>query len=151
MKRKILVACILASTVIMSCSSPKMIEYRDFKNFSIKQAGFVSSTVEVDLEYYNPNNYGLQLRNVDLDIMVNNKPLGHSVLDTLIQVPRKSNFIIPIKFDVDMKHLVANAFYTLLGKEVTVKATGKVRAGKSNIFLNFPVNYEGKHTFTLFK
>lgn len=92
----------------------------------------------------------MQLRNTDLDIFINGNLLGHSSMDTLIRIPRKDTFSIPVKFDVDMQRVFQNAWSTLMGKEVVVKLTGKVRVGKANVFINFPVNYESKETFSLF-
>lgn len=135
---------------MFSCASPKALEYKTYHNFSVKSLGFNSSTIALDLEYYNPNNFGLQLRNSDLDIFIDGNRFGHSTSDTLIKILRRSTFILPIKFDVDMQNLFKNAMSTLLGKEVTVKLTGKLKVGKGNVFLSFPLNYESKETFSLF-
>lgn len=135
---------------MFSCASPKALEYKTYHNFSVRSLGFNSSTIALDLEYYNPNNFGLQLRNSDLDIFIDGNRFGHSTSDTLIKIPRRSTFILPIKFDVDMQNLFKNAMSTLLGKEVTVKLTGKLKVGKGNVFLSFPLNYESKETFSLF-
>ena len=135
---------------ILSCSSPKELEYRSFNNFSIQKLGFNNSTVSLDIEYYNPNNFGMQLRNSDLDIFVDGSLLGHSTFDTLIRIPRRDTFTLPVKFDVNMQNIYKNAWSTLTGKEVTVKLTGKIKIGKANVFMSFPVNYETKETFSLF-
>lgn len=134
----------------LSCSSPKALEYKTYHNFAIQNLGFNSSTVSLDLEYYNPNNYGLQLKSTDLDIFINGNLLGHSSLDTLIRIPRRDTFSIPVKFDVNMQNAFKNAFNTLIGKEVLVKLSGKVRVGKANVFMSFPVEYESKQTFSFF-
>jgi LEA14-like dessication related protein len=136
--------------VIMSCSSPKALEYRTLHNFSIQKLGFNNTSVKIDLEYYNPNNYGMQLRNSDLDIFIDGNLLGHSTFDTLITIPRRNTFILPIKFDVDMQNIYKNAWRTMTGKEVVVKLTGKLKIGKANVFMSLPVNYESKETFSLF-
>lgn len=136
--------------LIGGCSSPKEFEYQDYKNFHLENLDFATSKVSLDLQYYNPNNFGLQLRRTDLDIFINNNFLGHSASDTLINIPRRDTFLLPIKFDVDMKNVFKNALNTLLGNEVTVKVTGKVKVGKANVFMSMPVNYEGKHKFPLF-
>lgn len=141
---------LLMSIAFMSCSSPKALEYKDYRNFSIEKLGFNSSTVKLDLEYYNPNNFRMQLRNTDLDIFINEKLFGHSTTDTLIQIPKRDTFSIPVKFDIDMQTIFKNALYTLIGKEVMVKVTGKVKVGKANVFMYFPINYESKETFSLF-
>src|SRR5687767_570033 len=92
------------------CSSPKELEYQDYKNFQLEKLGFTASRVSLDLQYYNPNNFGLQLKRTDLDIFINNVFLGHSASDTLINIPRRDTFLLPIKFDMDMKNVFKNAF-----------------------------------------
>ena len=142
--------CFILTLAILSCSSPKALEYKTYHNFSIQKLGFNTSSVKLDLEYYNPNNFGMQLRNSDLDIFIDGTLLGHSSFDTLISIPRRDTFILPIKFDVDMQNIVKNAWSTLIGKEVLVRLTGKLRIGKANVFMSLPVNYETKETFSLF-
>lgn len=136
--------------LLISCSTPRELEYQDYKNFKMNGMGFTTSRVSMDLQYYNPNNFGLQLRKTELDIFVNNNFLGHSSSDTLINIPRRDTFLLPIKFDLDMKNAFKNAFNTMMGNEVTVKVTGRVKVGKANVYMSMPVNYEGKHKFPLF-
>ena len=136
--------------ILFSCSAPKSLEYKTFHNFSVQKLGYSNSTVKMELEYYNPNSFGMQLRNSDLDIFVDGNLLGHSSFDTLINIPRKNSFILPIKFDVAMQNLYKNAWTTLTGKEVIVKLKGKLKVGKANVFMSLPVDYETKETFSLF-
>ncbi len=138
------------SLMFGGCSSPKELEYQNYKNFSLQKLGFNTSRVSLDLQYFNPNNFGLQLRRTDLDIFINDNLPGHSSSDTLINIPRRDTFLLPIKFDTDMKNILKNAWNSMLGNEATVKVTGKVKVGKGNVFMSMPVNYEGKHKFSLF-
>ena len=140
----------LVTVVFLSCSSPKALEYKTYQNFSIQKLGFDKSAISLDLQYYNPNNYGLQLRSTDLDIFIDGNLFGHSSLDTLIRIPRRDTFSIPVKFDVNMQSIFKNAWNTLIGKEVVVRLAGKVKVGKANVFMNFPVNYESKERFSFF-
>ncbi|MDQ2718542.1 MAG: LEA type 2 family protein [Bacteroidota bacterium] len=137
-------------TSVLSCASPKALEYKTYHNFSIQKLGFNNSQVSLDLEYYNPNSYGLQLKSTDMDIFINGNLLGHSSLDTLIRIPRRDTFSVPVKFNVDMKNAFKNAWNTLVGKEVLVRLSGKVKVGKANVFMTFPVEYETKQTFSFF-
>ncbi len=134
----------------LSCSAPKGLVYTDYKNFKIEKFGFSNSQVKLDLEYFNPNNFGLQLKRTELDVFINDSFLGHSSSDTLINIPRRDTFLIPIKFDVDMQKVFKNAFNTLSGNEVSIKVTGKLKLGKANVFMSMPVNYEGRHKFSLY-
>ena len=139
---------VLGMTVLqLSCSAPKPIEYRDFKDFAIEKLGFTQSTVRMDLIYFNPNNVGLQLKRTDLDIFIDGTYLGHTAQEWQITVPKKRDFAIPIKIDVDMKNLLKNGWNTLTRKEVLVKVSGKIKMGKANVFISYPVNYEGRHSF----
>ena len=140
----------IVTTTLLSCSAPKNLVYKDFKNFKVEKLGFTTSTVKMDIIYNNPNTFGLQLRRTDLDIYINNNFLGHTSLDTLINIPRLSDFSLPIKFDVDMKNVLKNVWSTVWGNEVTLKVTGSLKLGKANIFLSMPVNYEGKQKFGVF-
>lgn len=149
MVKPVLIRAVLLLTIV-SCSAPKALEYKTYHNFSIQKLGFNSSAIKLDLEYYNPNNFGMQLRNSDLDIFIDGNLLGHSSFDTLITIPRKNTFILPVKFDVDMQNIFKNAWNTLTGKEVVVRLTGKLKIGKANVFMSLPVNYETKETFSMF-
>lgn len=150
MQKLFVIYFVISILTTLGCSSPKELEYQDYKNFQLEKLGFTSSRVSLDLQYYNPNNFGLQLKRTDLDIFINNVFLGHSASDTLINIPRRDTFLLPIKFDMDMKNVFKNAFSSLTGNEVTVKVTGKVKVGKANVYMSMPVNYEGKHKFSLF-
>ena len=136
---------------LLSCRAPKDLEYKDYRNFSIEALGFTNSHIRLELEYFNPNNFGLQLKRSDVDVFINNTLLGHSSSDTLIQIPRRNSFILPIKFDVDMQNIFKNAWNSMPGHEVTVKVVGNVKVGKANVFMSMPVNYEGKQTFSIFQ
>ena len=140
----------LLALTILSCSAPKALEYKTYHNFSVEKLGFNTSAIKLDLEYYNPNNFGMQLKNSDLDIFIDGNLLGHSSFDTLIRIPRRDTFLLPVKFDVEMQTIFKNAWSTIIGKEVVVRLTGKLRIGKANLFMTLPVNYESKQIFSIF-
>ena len=139
----------IAIMALLTCCTPKAFEYRSYHDFSIQKLGFDKSTISMELEYYNPNNYGLQLRQSDLDIFIDGNLLGHSITDTLINIPSRANFTMPVKFSVDMKNIIKNAASTIFGKEILVRLSGKVKVGKGNVFLSFPIEYESTQKFTL--
>ncbi len=144
------IAIIITIFFASSCQAPKELVYRDFKNLKVEKVGFAATTLKVDLIYYNPNNFGLQLKYTDLDIYVDNNYLGHSSQDYQITISKLAEFTMPLAIEVDMKNLLKNALPTLLGKEVMVKITGTVKLGKANVYKIFPVSYEGLQRFSAF-
>ena len=141
----------LLTILLFSCAAPKDLEYRDFKNFTIEKPGFTSTTVKMDLVYYNPNNFGLQLNRTDLDIFIDNNYLGRTNQEYQVSIPRRAEFSIPISLDVDMKNLLKNTLNSFFNQEVLIKITGTVKVGKLNVFKSFPVNYEGRQKFSVFQ
>lgn len=137
-------------TLAFACQKPQGFDYRDIRNFKVEKLGFDKSTVSMDLVYYNPNNFGVQLRKVDCDVYINEKYLGKYQLDTMMAIPKKSEFILPSRMQVDMKNVFKNTVSVLFSKDVLVKVKGTTRVGKGNLFINVPVNYEGRHEFELF-
>lgn len=145
-----LFSCLFMLLLQLGCSTPKALEYREFKNLSIERLGFASSFVTMDIVYFNPNSYGLQLNRTDLDIYINDVLLGHTAQEYQITIPRQDTFAIPLKIEVDMRNLLKNGLNVLLKNEVMVKVTGTVKVGKANVFIGFPVRYESLQKFTVF-
>lgn len=133
-----------------SCRNMKDLEFRDYENMRLEKMGFSTSRLLVDLIYYNPNNFGLQLNNTDLDIFINGKLLGHSSQDFQVSIPKRKEFTLPMAIDIDMKNLLSNGFIALSNKEVNVRLLGKIKVGKGGIFKSFPVDYTTKQTFSFF-
>ena len=149
-RTRTLLSFFLLTNLLISCSSPKELEYRDFKNLMVEKIGFFATSLKMDLIYYNPNNFGMELNRTDLDIYINNNYLGRTEQEYQVSIPKREEFAIPIKIDVDMKNLLKNGFATFLTNEVMVKIIGTIRVGKLNVFKTFTVNYEGKQQFTAF-
>ena len=144
----LLLAFLVIVVFMTSCLEPKELEYRNFQNLSSEKLGFTTSTFKVDLIYYNPNNFGLQLKRTDLDVYIDSNYLGHTAQDFQINIPRRAEFTLPLSIEVDMKNAYKNAIPALFGKEVLVRVVGKVKLGKANVYKSFNVNYEGKQTFS---
>lgn len=103
----------------------------------------------MDLVYYNPNNFGVDLRKVDCDIYVDNHYLGKFQLDTLMHINRKAEFTLPSRILVDMQGIFKNALTFLFNREVLLNVKGTTRVGKAGFFKTIPFNYEARHKLDL--
>ena len=138
------VALLLLMAWAAGCVQPQSLRYMDIQNFKIKNLGISQSVVSADLKYMNPNNFKMQLKRAEMDIYINRRYMGKSVLDTVINIPKKDSFLLPVSMKVDMAKLLANAVDLLLLHEADVKLEGSVKLGKAGIYKNFPIRYEGK-------
>ena len=137
--------------ILPSCREPKSLEFREFKNLSVDKLSFAGAALKIDLVYYNPNNFSLQLNRTDLDIFIDSTFLGHSSQDIQVAIPKRRDFTIPLQVDLDVKNLLKNGITSLLNKNVSVRVLGSVKVGKAGIYKSFPVDYTSVQNFSLFK
>lgn len=133
----------------LACTAPKSFEYRDVRNIEVDKLGFDKSRIKLDLVYFNPNRFRVDIKKVDCEVYMNDQYLGRYQLDTLMRVPKQAEFVLPSSMQVDMRGVFKNALTVLLNKEVTMRVKGTTRVGKSGVFVNMPFTYEGKHKLDL--
>ena len=136
--------------ILFSCASPKDFEYREVRNIKLDKFGFDKTSLALDLVYFNPNNFGVDLKKVDADVYIDNKYLGKMNLDTSMHISKKSDFILPSKISLDIKELYKNALNLIASNEVLVTVKGTTRVGKAGLFRTVPFTYEGSHKLNLF-
>lgn len=146
--RVVLFALMLGT--FFSCKKPQGFEYRNIQNFSIDSLGFERSTISMNLVYFNPNNFGVNLKSVDCDVYVNNNFLGKYTLDTTMHIAKRSEFALPSSMQVDMRNIFKNSLSVLFSQEVLVSLRGNTRVGKGGIFVNVPFSYSGRHKLDMF-
>jgi len=83
--------------ILASCSSPKDLEFKEYNNLKLDKVGFSTSTLKMNLQYYNPNNFGMDLKRTELDIYIDSTFLGHTSQELQVFIPKKEVFTIPIK------------------------------------------------------
>jgi LEA14-like dessication related protein len=133
---------------LFSCRTLREPEYREIDNLRMSTSGLAQTVLTLDLVYFNPNNSKLKMKKAEGEVFLNNTFLGHFKTDSLIRIPKKSDFIIPVTLKVDMQNILKNSMTLLVNPAVTVKVQGKARLGKGFIFINTPIRYEGVHSIT---
>ncbi len=111
--------------------------------------GFEKSTLSMELVYFNPNGFGVDLRKVDADIYIDNQYLGKYQLDTVMHIQRKAEFTLPSRIQVDMRGIFKNALSVLFNREVLLHVKGTTRVGKAGFFKTIPFDYEARHKLEL--
>jgi LEA14-like dessication related protein len=103
----------------------------------------------MDLQFYNPNNFGLTLKDANINVYVNNQFVGKAALSNTFDVPALNTFLMPIALTADLKNIFPNALNIIFNKEVDLKLEGNVKAGKG-VFVNIPINYQGRQKLNVF-
>jgi LEA14-like dessication related protein len=147
MRQYIIVAAIVLGLWdgVGGCRQPEPVEYFGFQDLQVSQVVAGKTNVSAMVKLYNPNTYRLFLKRAEVDIAINGQHSGHSLLDSLIVIPSKDTFYIPVTLQLDMKGLFSNALQLLMGKrEATVDLDGRVKIRRGMFTFNRSFHYEGK-------
>ena len=136
--------------LLISCNTPQSFEYRELKNFILTSRGLDQTNASMDLVFFNPNRYSINLKNVNCDIFLENNLVGKFTLDTTMFIPGASQFTLPAKLKVDAKSFLKNNLNLLFNNEVLIAAKGTTKVGKGGIYITIPFSYQGKQKLNLF-
>jgi len=144
---------ILVVTILcVSCGKMKDPVFKGIENVKVNEVGMVESTVTLDIRYENPNNFNGMLKQAEGDAWIDSTFLGHFIVDSSVLIPANSEFLVPVKMDVDMKKMLRHSFAALMNEKVLLKIVGTAKAGRSGIYRNFSLNYQGQQNLReLFK
>ena len=151
---KIIISTLFAGLVLLSScgtSNVKEPEYRDIRNIRMIELGILQSTAGIDLIYYNPNNFGVQLSEARGDVYIDNAYLGRFSLDQKVEVGKRSEFIVPAIIKLDMIGAVKNHRELYKKKEAMIRIEGSARVKKSGFSRDIPIRYESMQNLEKFR
>ncbi|MEO7768092.1 MAG: LEA type 2 family protein [Ferruginibacter sp.] len=143
----------IALIVLSSCgiSNVKEPEYRDIREIRLIEVGLLQSTAGVDLVYYNPNNFSVQVAEARGDVYLDSMYLGRFGLSETVQVNKKSEFVIPATVKLDMIGILKNQRDLLKKKEVLLRIEGLARVTKSGFSKDLPIKFEKMQNIERFR
>jgi LEA14-like dessication related protein len=128
---------------LISCARPLEPEYRGMESVQVNKLGMNESLLSANLKFYNPNNFPLQLKHADVNILLNDKHAAHCLIDSTINIPKQDSFFVPVSFNISLGSIFSNALQFFLNGKAKVNAEGFVKLKKSGISFSVPVHYEG--------
>ena len=141
---KIFLLILVLTGFATGCRHPEAPEYYGFQDLHIGRGEGQQATLGTTLKFYNPNPFSLQLKRAEMDVLLNGRPAGHSVLDSTVFIPGKDTFYVPVTIQLNLQGLMSNALQILLEKQVTVTLDGRVHLKRGAIPFSRPFHYEGK-------
>ena len=144
---------IIFSIIFSSCgtNNVKEPEYRDIRNIRLINLGPLQSTAGVDLVYYNPNSFGVQVITARGDIYIDSSYFGQFELNEKVQVKKRSEFILPATVKVDIISAIKNQRDLFKKKEALVKVQGTAMVKKSGFSKEIPISYEHMENIERFR
>jgi LEA14-like dessication related protein len=138
------IAALILTGSLASCHQPQAPEYYGFQDIQVARNAAGQTTLATTVKMYNPNPFNLHLKKYEVDVLINGKHTGHSLLDTTVFIPKRDTFFVPVAVQLDLKSLFSNALSLLQSSTVNVTLDGRVKVSKGMMTFNRPFHYEGK-------
>ena len=135
--------------VLSGCAEPKSFEIKSVKSFKVEKLGIKENVFNAQLECYNPNNFGVIVKKIDCDIFINDKKLTHYLLDTNIEVPAASNFMLPAKVEIALSSILTYSVDIMFNKPFKIVVIGNATVSKGIFTKEIAINYTTTKTFNL--
>lgn len=97
------------------------------------------AAIRINLEYYNPNNFGIDVKQTNLSIYLNDKFIGIADQPEKTQIPKMSKFVFPVVAHFDPWKVLGTAFTSLFSKSNKLTVQGSAKLGKGGVYLTIPV------------
>jgi hypothetical protein len=86
----------------------------------------------------------IDLQQSDISVYIDDQLAGTTIVDTIIGIPAKDTFSVPVKVAIDMKNILRNALTIFTNEKVNIKLVGTATLKKSNMTFRVPISYSGE-------
>jgi|GEM_PF-1219701 len=147
MTRILALVALLFTFTSFNAFAIKDVEYIGIRDMSFKGIGFTETQMELLIEYNNPNKFGIDIKNMVLDVYINDVFVAKSTQLDPVRVPSQGHFFFPLSVAFNptkaLGFTLGNmATAVLLNKPVKIKMTGTARVGKGFLTIKIPVKIE---------
>jgi len=143
MKNRLLLPLLLV-LLGTGCAQVRDPEFKRVGNFKMKSIDLSKTTIGFNVTYFNPNNFGVTVKEAQADVYLDSTYLGKFSQDSTVAVYKNADFTIPFSGAIPLKTALQLDLKNLSEKEVTLRADGSVRVGKAGIFVTRPVHYSAR-------
>ncbi len=143
MKTYMIFSLLTISFVVLqsgSCNNVKELDYIGIQSTAIETISFNNAALRINLEYYNPNKFGIDVKETNLSIYLNDKFVGLADQPEKTQIPKLSNFIFPVVAHFDPFKILGTAFSTLFSKTNKMTLLGTAKLGKGGVYIKVPIS-----------
>ena len=130
---------------LAGCTRIQEPQFRKVGNFHLKNFGLQQAVIAFSVNYFNPNDFGVTVKEAAADVYLDSVYLGKFQQDSTVGVGKDAEFSIPLSGAVSLQTVLGLDLQDLSRRDVLLRANGSVRIGKAGIFITKPFTYQGKH------
>jgi hypothetical protein len=143
--KKILLLSFSAVVLLSSCGKIQDPQFRRLEDFGIKSFGIEKIDLQFKVTYFNPNNFGVNVKEAGADFYIDSVYMGKFIQDQDVEVGRNTEFSVPFSGSVPVATALKLKLNDLANRELLVQANGSVKLGKAGVYITKPFAYSGKH------
>jgi LEA14-like dessication related protein len=102
-----------------------------------KESNFRKLVFNLKLQIKNPSKFVVKVKNIDLDLKVNNKTISNFNSNTVLSLPANSNKIYNIKISVNNLTVITTILEVLADKNIVAAVTGDITTDLGTVDINF--------------
>lgn len=137
-------------TVLLLCCLPLLfagcfdyddVEFVRLGGMQLEEMGTRSATLNLQIELMNPNPYTITVRPSEVDVFVNDEPVGKAYLLNKLSIKRKKTRIVDARIKLDgVEGIMFKLMKWRLQENIELRFKGKVKGGVYGITKKFDVN-----------
>lgn len=131
------IACLFLQSA--GCNNIKELDYKGIQSTEIQSLGLRNAALRINLEYYNPNKFGIDVKETNLSIYLNDAFVAVADQPEKTQIPKLSNFTFPVVAHFDPLKILGTAFQSLFNKKSKLRIEGTAKLGKGGVYIKVPV------------
>lgn len=128
-----------------SCGKIQDPEFRKLQSWKVKKIDFEKTDLGFSITYFNPNSFGLNVKEAEADFYIDSVFIGKFRQDREVEVKKNQEFSIPLSGSIPMATALKLDLKSLATKNISIRADGSVKLGKAGVFVTKPFTYNGKH------
>ncbi|HNQ68932.1 MAG TPA: LEA type 2 family protein [Bacteroidales bacterium] len=145
MKKAINVLLLIFFTCFFFSCKVQQLNIGNPEGMEIEELSMKSVRLKIMVPIENPNNFSFKVRNVNLDLLVNDRNVGKVKKLDAVKISAKSKEVYPVSFELTPKDAVTNILF-LLGelqkRSPELEVTGSVTVSKLGIPYKIKVEHE---------
>ena len=122
-----------------SCNSVKELDYIGIRSTEIKSLTLNKFSIKINLEYYNPNRFRINVKETNLKIYLNDKFLATADQPGKTQIPKLSKFVFPVIARFDPFEILGSAIFSVFEKTTKISIKGTAKVGREGFYVKLPI------------
>ncbi len=148
----LLIVCITTS----SCTFSSKPEFKKIDNINPKNISLSNIEIEANAVFYNPNDIGCIVKDIDITVLVNGTAIGKTLQNKRVSISKKGDFSIPLTASFspiqlldNKKDIINGGLASLLSNEIEVQYLGNITVEK--LGASYPIKIDKTENIKLKK